>query len=72
MLMGFQGHMACLFCFTSIPEVVKIDLTNLFEDWFSCDLEKFRLHFAMMTLIPKENDARENKIFRPSKQYLYD
>jgi hypothetical protein len=46
-------------------DIVKFDLINLFEDWFEGDLDIFRLNFAMMTLIPKENDAREMKKFRP-------
>jgi hypothetical protein len=46
-------------------EVVKNDLITLFEDWFNGDLDIFRLNFAMITLIPKENDAREMRKFRP-------
>jgi hypothetical protein len=46
-------------------DLIKHDLINLFEDWFEGDLDTFRLNFAMITLTPKENDAREMKKFRP-------
>jgi hypothetical protein len=46
-------------------DIVKYDLISLFEDWFEGDLDIFRLNFAMITLIPKENDAREMRKFRP-------
>jgi hypothetical protein len=46
-------------------DIIKYDLINLFEDWFEGDLDIIRLNFAMITLIPKENDAREMKKFRP-------
>jgi hypothetical protein len=46
-------------------DIVKYDLINLFEDWFEGNLDIFRLNFAIITLIPKENDAREMKKFRP-------
>jgi hypothetical protein len=46
-------------------DIVKYNLISLFEDWFEGDLDVFRLNFAMITLIPKENDAREMKKFRP-------
>jgi hypothetical protein len=46
-------------------DIVKYDLISLFEDWFEGDLEIFRLNFAIITLIPKENDAREMRKFRP-------
>jgi hypothetical protein len=38
---------------------------NLFEDWFDDRLDIFRLNFAMISLIPKQNDARTMKKFRP-------
>jgi hypothetical protein len=46
-------------------EIVKYDLINLFEDRYNGDLDIFRLNFAMITLIPKENDARKMRKFRP-------
>jgi hypothetical protein len=38
---------------------------GLFEDWFNGSLDIFRLNFAMITLIPKEDDAKEIKKFKP-------
>ena len=38
---------------------------NMFNAWFANKLDLFRLNFAMITLIPKENDARTMKKFRP-------
>jgi hypothetical protein len=46
-------------------DVIKDDLISLFEDWYAGNLDIFRLNFAMITLIPKENDAREMGKFRP-------
>jgi hypothetical protein len=46
-------------------EIIKYDLISLFEDWFDGNLDIFRLNFAMITLIPKENEAREMTKFRP-------
>ena len=37
----------------------------LFRDWFANKLDIYRLNFAMITLIPKEDDARVMKKFRP-------
>jgi hypothetical protein len=37
----------------------------MFNAWFRDDLDLFRLNFAMITLILKENDARSMKKFRP-------
>jgi hypothetical protein len=37
----------------------------MFDDWFEDRLDIFRLNFAMITLIPKEEDAKSMKKFRP-------
>jgi hypothetical protein len=46
-------------------DVIKEDLVAMFNAWFRDDLDLFRLNFAMITLIPKENDARSMKKSRP-------
>jgi hypothetical protein len=46
-------------------EVIKNDLISMFNAWFNDDLDLYRLNFAMITLIPKENEARSMKKFRP-------
>jgi hypothetical protein len=46
-------------------DIIKEDLIDMFNVWFSDDLDLYRLNFAMITLIPKENDARSMKKFRP-------
>jgi hypothetical protein len=46
-------------------DIIALDLLHLFEAWFDDKLDIFRLNFAMITLIPKENDARTMKKFRP-------
>ena len=46
-------------------EVIKTDLYDLFSDWFDNKLDIYRLNFAMVTLIPKEDDAWSMKKFRP-------
>jgi hypothetical protein len=30
----------------------------IFEGWYSGDLDLYRINYAMITLIPRENDAR--------------
>jgi hypothetical protein len=37
----------------------------MFNDWYNDNLDLYRLNFAMITLIPKENEARSMKKFRP-------
>jgi hypothetical protein len=37
---------------------------SLFDAWFDDRLDIFRHTFGMITLIPKENDARSTKKFR--------
>jgi hypothetical protein len=46
-------------------EVIKNDFISMFNAWFNDDLDLYRLNFAMITLIPKENEARSMKKFRP-------
>jgi hypothetical protein len=45
-------------------DIVKFDLLEMFDDWFEDRLDIYRLNFAMITLIPKEEDARSMKKFR--------
>jgi hypothetical protein len=37
----------------------------MFNAWHEDKLDLFRLNFAMITLIPKENEARSMRKFRP-------
>jgi hypothetical protein len=46
-------------------DIIKEDLIAMFNAWFRNDLDLFRLKFAMITLIAKENDAKSMKKFRP-------
>lgn len=46
-------------------EVVKADIIKMFDAWFKDGLDLYRLNFAMITLIPKENEARTMNKFRP-------
>jgi hypothetical protein len=46
-------------------DVIKLDLINMFNAWFDDNLDLYRLNFSMITLIPKENEARSMKKFRP-------
>jgi hypothetical protein len=46
-------------------DVVKKDLIDMFNAWHEDKLDLFRLNFAMITLIPKENEARSMRKFRP-------
>jgi hypothetical protein len=46
-------------------EVVKADIVDMFNDFFDGSLDLSRLNFALLTLIPKEPDARNMKKFRP-------
>lgn len=46
-------------------DVVKDDLVRMFNSWFEGDLDLFGFNFAMITLIPKENDAKTMEKFRP-------
>jgi hypothetical protein len=44
---------------------IKDDLYNMFLEFHRGGLDLFRLNFAMLTLIPKVEDAVEMKKFRP-------
>jgi hypothetical protein len=46
-------------------DVIKMDILHMFDDFFKGQLDLFRLNFAMLTLIPKVEEASEMKNFRP-------
>jgi len=46
-------------------DLVKGDLVNMFNEFFSGELDLYRLNFAMISLIPKKEGARSMKKFRP-------
>lgn len=46
-------------------DVIKEDLTSLFTDFYNGDLDLFRLNFTLLTLIPKVEETRDMKNFRP-------
>jgi hypothetical protein len=46
-------------------ELIKDDMFCMFHDFHKESLDLFRLNFAMLTLIPKVEDAVEMKNFRP-------
>lgn len=46
-------------------DLIKTDLLNLFHDFRNGTLDLFRLNFALVTLIPKEDEARDMRKFRP-------
>jgi mannosylglycoprotein endo-beta-mannosidase len=46
-------------------ELVKPELLAMFKDWHLGKLDLFRLNFSLLTLIPKEPDARTIQKFRP-------
>lgn len=45
-------------------DIIKEDLCNLFFDFQTGSLDIFRLNFSLLTLIPKEEEARDMKKFR--------
>lgn len=51
--------------YQSFRDIIKNDLLLMFNAWHEDQLDIFRLNFAMITLIPKENDTRIMKKFRP-------
>jgi hypothetical protein len=51
--------------YQSFWDVVKTDLVEMFNAWHGDNLDLYRLNFAMITLIPKENEARSMNKFRP-------
>jgi hypothetical protein len=46
-------------------DLIKFDLLNMFKDWNNGELDLFRLNFSLLTLIPKEQDAKTIQKFRP-------
>jgi hypothetical protein len=46
-------------------EILKTDLASMFEEFHKRKLDLYRLNFAMLTLIPKIEEARDMKHFRP-------
>jgi hypothetical protein len=44
---------------------VKDDLVEMFEGFHRGELDIYRLNFALITVIPKEKDARTMNKFRP-------
>jgi hypothetical protein len=46
-------------------EFVKPEILAMFKDWHLGKLDLFRLNFSLLTLIPKEPDARTIQKFRP-------
>jgi len=48
-------------------DLVKGDLVNMFNEFFSGELDLYRLNFAMISLIPKEEGARSMKKFGTPK-----
>ena len=45
--------------------IVKKDIIAMFDDFYKGELDLYRLNFALVTLIPKVNDACNMKQFRP-------
>jgi hypothetical protein len=46
-------------------DLIKIDLVDMFNDFHRGDLDLIRLNFAMISLIPKVDETRSMKNFRP-------
>jgi hypothetical protein len=46
-------------------DVTKGDILKMFDDFCAGKLDLFRLNFAILTLIPKVDDASKMKLFRP-------
>jgi hypothetical protein len=51
--------------YQAFREVIKPDLMEMFDDLFHGRLDLYRLNFALITIIPKEKDARTMNKFRP-------
>jgi hypothetical protein len=45
-------------------DVVKGDLMSMFDDLYNGNLDLYKLNFALITIIPKEKDARTMNKFR--------
>jgi hypothetical protein len=46
-------------------DILKSDLVRLFEDFHNRNLDLYRLNCALLTLIPKVEEARDMRNFRP-------
>jgi hypothetical protein len=46
-------------------ELIKPELLRMFSDWHKGELDLFRLNFSLLTLIPKEPDAKTIQKYRP-------
>lgn len=46
-------------------DLVKVDLVEMFNDFYRGNLDLKRLNFDMISLIPKVEEARSMKNFRP-------
>jgi hypothetical protein len=46
-------------------DVIKGDLVEMFDDFYKGELDLYRLNFALITIIPKEQDARTMNKFMP-------
>jgi hypothetical protein len=46
-------------------DILKSDLVRLFEDFHNRKLDLYRLNCALLTLIPKVEEARDMRNFRP-------
>jgi hypothetical protein len=53
------------FFYQQFWDVIKQDIFSMFKDFQDGSLDLFRLNFAMLTLIPKVDNAAAMKIFRP-------
>jgi hypothetical protein len=51
--------------YQSFWEVIKVDILEMFDDLYKGELDLYRLNFALITVIPKEKDARPMNKFRP-------
>jgi hypothetical protein len=60
---GFDGF-PFLF-YQQFWELVKPEILAMFKDWHLGKLDLFRLNFSLLTLIPKEPDARTIHKFMP-------
>jgi hypothetical protein len=46
-------------------EIIKMDLMDLFHEFHKGDLPLFSLNFGIITLLPKEKEAKQIQQFRP-------
>jgi hypothetical protein len=51
--------------FQTFWEIIKEYFLEIFDEWYNGRLDICRLNFAMITLIPKEDDAKEMRKLRP-------